>query len=78
MVVSIDYCSRLPEEQEADLSPILIAYDHRTRAIWTLEVDAKGIEAGVGTSWLVAKLDMSGYAGMRITIRSDQEPSMLS
>ena len=78
IVVSIDYCFKLPEELEDDLSPILIAYDHRTRAIWTLEVDAKGIEAGVGTSWLVAKLDMAGYAGMRITIRSDQEPSILN
>ena len=76
VVISIDYAFRLPEEAEVGVSPILIAYDHGSCAVWTLEVESKGVETNVGVDWLVAKLDMAGYAGVKITIRSDQEPSM--
>ena len=43
-----------------------------------MQVDAKGVEAGVGVDWLNAKLEFAGYSGMRITVKSDQEPSIVS
>ena len=76
VVISIDYAFRLPEETEEGVAPILIAFDHNSGAIWTLEVDKKGVESGIGVDWLTSRLDMAGYAGVKITIRSDQEPSI--
>ena len=58
------------------MAPILIAFDHNSGAIWTLEVDKKGVDSGIGVDWLTSMLDMAGYAGVKITIRSDQEPSI--
>ena len=75
-MISIDYAFRLPEESEDGVAPILIAFDHTSGAIWTLEVDKKGVESSIGVDWLASRLDMAGYAGVKITIRSDQEPSI--
>ena len=78
VTISLDYAFKAPEEAEDDLSPILIAYDNDKGAIWALEVEHKGVDSGVGVSWLVDRLEAAGYAGMKITIKSDQEPSILS
>ena len=78
VTISIDYAFRTAEEAEEDLAPILVAYDNNYESIWAIEVAAKGIEAGVGVEWLVEKLDMSGYHGTKITLKSDNEPSILA
>ena len=46
-VISIDYAFKIAEEVEADAAPVLVAFDHTTKAIWALEVDSKGEEGGV-------------------------------
>ena len=76
VVISIDYAFRLPEESEDGVAPILIAFYNHSGAIWTLQADKKGVESSIGVDWLTSKLDMAGYAGIKITIRSDQDPSI--
>ena len=78
VTISIDYAFRTAEEAEEDLAPVLVVYDNNYESIWAMEVDAKGVEAGVGIEWLVEKLDMSGYHGTKITLKSDNEPSILA
>ena len=79
VTVSIDHAFRLKEEQEDDLIPILIAYDNTKKSIWTLEVEEKGVgDTGVAVQWLVDKLDASGYHGIDISLKSDNEPSVLA
>ena len=43
-----------------------------------MEVDSKGVDTGAGVKWLYDKLNFAGYSGMKITVRSDQEPSILA
>ena len=76
--ISVDYAFRLKEEQVDDLIPILVAYDNVKKSIWTLEVEEKGISnTSVAVDWLVGKLDMSGYCGVPIAMKSDHKPSIL-
>ena len=78
VTISLDYAFWNAQEEEQDLSPILVAYDHGKRALWVLEVYKKGVEAGVGVKWLAAKLEFAGYTGVKVTLRSDQEVSILA
>ena len=43
-VVSIDYAFKVADVIEAGTAAILVAYDHKTKAIWALEVEAKGVQ----------------------------------
>ena len=77
--ISIDFAFRLREEQEDDLIPVLVAHDNVKKSIWTLEVEEKGISNGsVAVDWLVDKLDASGYCGVGIALKSDNEPSIMA
>ena len=79
VTISIDFAFRLKEEQEDDLIPILVAYDNVKKSIWTLEVEEKGISnTNVAVNWLVSKLDASGYHGVDISLKSDNEPSIMA
>ena len=46
----LDYAVKVEEEVEDDLSPVLVAWNHNKRALWTFEVDHKGADAGVGAN----------------------------
>ena len=76
--ISLDYAFMHEGEREEGTSPVLIAVDQITKAIWALEVDAKGVDTGAGVEWLYGKLKHSGYEGVKITLRSDQEPSIVA
>ena len=79
VTVSVDFAFRLKEEQEDDLIPVLIAYDNAKKSIWALEVEEKGIAStSIAVDWLVSKLDASGYHGVDISLKSDNEPSILA
>ena len=78
-VISLDYGFKASnDEAESDLSPVLVAYDHGQYALWTLEVEEKGVESGIGVAWLVEKLNFAGYSGCKVTLKSDNEPSILA
>ena len=76
--ISIDYAFKYDDETEEATSPVLVVVDAMTESIWALEVDAKGLDTGAGVEWLVGKLDFAGYSGVKITVRSDQEPSSVA
>ena len=56
---------------------ILVVYDHSKLGLWTLAVDRKGADENV-VKWLVEKSEECGYSGIKLTLKSDQEPAMLA
>ena len=65
--ISIDYALKSAEEEEQDIMPTLVAYDNTNSSMWAIQVESKGVDAMVGVTWLVNKLDASGYKEMKIT-----------
>ena len=75
VTVSVDYCFWTPEESDEGMEAILVGYDSLKSGLWTMAVDAKGpTPAAVG--WLTSKIEDSGYNGVDITRKSDQEESI--
>ena len=56
---------------------ILVTFDECKEAFWALQVDKKGPSASA-TRWSVDRLDGSGYTGVGITVKSDQEESIVA
>ena len=75
--IGIEYCFMTPEEEEEDMRPILVAHDDDKEAIWVIAIDRKG-PTMTAVKWLVDKIDEAGYAGMKVTIKSDQEESIMA
>ena len=75
--VSLDYCFMTADEEEEDMRAILVGYDHQKSGFWALPVERKGAQEEV-VKWIVDKIDEAGYAGMAVTIKSDQEPAMIA
>ena len=75
--VSLDYCLMTPDEEEEYMRAILIGYDHARLGFWALAVEQKGPQDQV-VKWIVDKLDEAGYAAVPMTIKSDQEPSIVA
>ena len=75
--VSLDYCFMTPDEEEEDMRAILIGYDHQKSGFWALPVESKGAQEQV-VKWIAEKLEEAGYAGVPVTIKSDQEPAMIA
>ena len=76
--VSLEYAFKYGDEKEESTSPMLVAVDKRTGAIWALEVDSKGVDSGAGATWLVDRLNFAGCKGKKVTLMSDQEPSTIA
>ena len=77
VTLSLDYCFMTPDDVEEDMRAILVCYDHGKKGLWAIPVEKKGAQEEV-VKWLVEKLEESGYAGVPVTLKSDQEPAMLS
>ena len=43
-----------------------------------IEVDHKGADAGTASDWIVDKLQAAGYGGVKVTLKSDNEASILA
>ena len=52
---------------------VLIAYGHSESALWAFLVEHKGVQDDGVVKWIVDKLEENGYAGVPVTIKSDQE-----
>ena len=76
--VSLDYAFKYDDETEEATKQDLVAVDRISGAIWALEVDGKGVDTGASVKWLDEKLNMAGYSGVKVTIRSDQWPAILA
>ena len=55
-----------------------MAYEHKTKSLWVWEVDRKGVDPGIAADWLVEKLQVAGYGGVKVTLKSDNEASMIA
>ena len=56
---------------------ILVAYDDVKVAFWAREVPAKGPTEGV-VKWCCSKLEGSDCAGFEVTVKTDQEESIIA
>ena len=73
----MDYAFMTAEEIGEDMCPVLVGFDHGSSGIWALAVDQKGPTRS-STKWVTGKIDESGCSGTAVTIRSDQEESILA
>ena len=64
------------EEAGDDMRAVLIPYDQPKSGLWALPVEHNGVQDD-GVQLFVDKLAESGYAGVPVTIKSDQEPAMM-
>ena len=58
------------------LPGVLINWDDNHECLWDIQVDKKGPVDWV-VRWNVEKLDNTGYPGLAIALKSDQEPSIM-
>ena len=65
------------EEKRRGKLPILVVYDSCKRAFWTVAVPQKGPVESI-VKWCIDRLEDSGYIGEEITIKSDQEESIIA
>lgn len=74
--VSFDYCF-LRDYQGADYLPVLVGCDRETRTIIAHAVPNKGADVGWTAEQVCRDLKRLGHFG-RVTLRSDQEPALVS
>ena len=65
----------VPEESEEEMDAILIAYDNRKMGLWEMTADAKG-PTPQAVGWPSGKIEESGYNGVKIAMKSDQDNSL--
>lgn len=65
------------EVESEDTMPILVAYDDAKECFWALDVGHKGANPE-GVKWCCDTLEDSGYHGTDVTVKSDQEPSIVA
>ena len=73
--ISVDYCF-MGEEESDDVPGILIMWDHGHDMLWALPVESKGAHQYV-VKWIVEMIERAGYGGLPITLKSDNEDSMI-
>ena len=76
VTISVDYCFMVPEEAEEGMDAILVAYDDKKKGLWAMSVESKGATQS-SVDWLCRKIEDSGYNGVAITLKSDQEESIV-
>ena len=77
ITVSMDWTYLNSKDDENDESgpPTLVAYDSNTKAIWAMARESKEVNDDL-VDWMVQNLKDAGYAGLRITLKTDGEVSM--
>ena len=50
-----------------------MAYELKTKSLWVLDVDRKGVDSGIAADWLVEQLQVAGYGRVKVTLKSDTE-----
>lgn len=82
VTVSFDYCFQgaSDEGEEADGrddQTVWIMHDDSIDGMWALQVESKGVRAEVA-DWIMLKLEEAGHAGAELTLKSDQEESIIA
>ena len=78
ITMSVDYALKIAEEAVDKTALMLVAYEHKTKLLWVLEVNQKGVDSGIAADWLVEKLQVAGYGGVKVTLKSDNEASIIA
>ena len=73
----MDYAFMVAEEIEEGMQPTLVIYDDDKMSFWALGVEQKGVTEGI-VKYVAGIMDQSGHQGQRLTVKSDQEPSILA
>ena len=63
-------------EDEEGMQPTLVLYDDDKDSFWAVGIDRKGVTEAM-VKYCVGTLEQSGYNGEKLTIKYDQEPSMI-
>ena len=77
ITVHMDYAFMTAEEAEEEMQPTLVIFDDDKESFWALGVEQKGVTEGI-VKYVAGILDQSGYQGQKLTMKSDQEPSILA
>lgn len=80
--ISLDYCFQGGQNNEEDMAfqgnyTVLIMHDDSIDGIWALQVEAKGVRPEV-IDWVMQRLEEAGHAGTEITLKTDQEESIVA
>ena len=70
------YLFMVLEEKDGTMDAVLLVYDANRKNMWTMSVDGKGATPA-SVKWVSDKLDEVGYAGVEVTLKSDQEAAIL-
>ena len=73
----IEHGFKLSEEGKVGASPVLVGYDHRSRGIWAMAVEQKGVTES-SVAWIDGKLNQAGCRGTKVILKSDQEESIVA
>ena len=77
ITISADFAFMGSGEAEEDMQPCLVIFDDSKRAFWAIGVRSKAVTEPV-VKYFKDVLDQSGYEGEKITMKSDQEVSIVS
>ena len=77
ITVHADYAFMGPSETEEDMQPCLIIYDESKNAFWVIAVKTKAVTQPL-VRYFKELLDKSGYEGEKVTLKSDQEASIVA
>ena len=76
--MSVDYAFKIAEEADDKTASVSVAYEHRTKPLWVLEADHKRVDSSIAADLLVGKLKVAGYGGVKVTLKSDNEASIIA
>ena len=79
-MVSLDYCfvgDSNEDEGAAEERPVLVVVDSKSSSMYALPTERKGVTPWV-LEWLVEKLHDTGYAGVKITVKSGGKPAIVA
>ena len=74
---SLDYAFMTVEDVGEDMCPVLLGYDNDLHVIWALAADAKEATRSF-VQYVKGTVDEAGCSGTPISLRSDQEESIMA
>ena len=77
ITVSADFAFMGSEDAEEDMQPSLVVSDGNKEAFWAICVRTKTVTEQI-VKYFKVILDQSGYEGEKISMKTDQEPSIIA
>ena len=75
ITVHSDFAFQGPDDEEEGMQPCLVVYDDDKNAFWAVGIKSKAVTHSL-VKYYKDLLDQSGYEGVKITMKSDQGPSI--